>query len=183
MMGKWAVIYSTVTGNTRTVAEAIARASDGDLFNVNDNIPNLEQYEVIAIGYWLKRGGPDPLTKNFLPTVRNARVILFETHGTEDRSEHAVTAFARAAYLLGAGCDILGTFDCQGKVNPSLIEKRKAAGADDPHNTVDSVERWERASTHPDENDLRRAEDFVEKIKQKMILRQKYLSTAPFFNR
>ena len=182
-MSKWAVIYSSVTGNTKTVAEAMARASGGDLFNVNDNPPNLEQYEIVALGYWLKRGGPDPLMKNFLPTVHNARVVLFETHGTENGNEHAVTAFARAAYLLGAGCDIIGTFDCQGKVNPALIERRKQAGADDPHNSVDSVEHWERASVHPDEDDLRRAAEFVEKVEQKLILRQKYTSAAPRFNR
>ena len=182
-MSKWAVVYSSVTGNTKLVAEAIARASGGDIFNIDDTLPNLDDYEIVALGYWLKRGAPDPLMKNFLPTVRNARVVLFETHGTETGTEHAVTAFARAAYLLGSGCDILGTFDCQGKVNPSLIEKRKAAGADDPHNSVDSVERWERASTHPDEDDLRRAAEFVDKIEQKLILRQKYPTSAPMFNR
>ncbi len=182
-MSKWAIAYTSVTGNTRQVAEAIARASGGDLFNIDESMPNLEGYEIVALGYWLKRGAPDPVMKNFLPTVRNVRVVLFETHGVENGSEHVVTAFARAAYLLGKGCDILGTFDCQGRVDPELIEKRKAAGADDPHNTVDSVKRWERASTHPDEEDLRRAEEFVSKIEQKLILRQKYLSSAPFFNR
>lgn len=181
-MSKWVVIYSSVTGNTKLVAEAIAKASGGDLFNINDTLPDLHKYEIIALGYWLKRGGPDPLMKNFLPTVHNARVVLFETHGTENANEHAVTAFARAAYLLGSGCDILGTFDCQGKVDEELIEKRRAAGADDPHNTVDSVKRWERASTHPDEDDLRRAAEFVGVIEQKLFLRERRLSSAPFFN-
>ena len=183
VLDKWAVIYSSVTGNTKRVAEKICEVAVGDLFNVNDNPPNLENYDIVALGYWLKRGGPDPLMKNFLPTVRNARVVLFETHGADDGSEHAVTAFARAAYLLGAGCDILGTFDCQGRVNPALIEKRKAAGLNDPHNSVDSVERWERASTHPDADDLERAAAFVEKINQKLSLRRQYSSAAPVFNR
>ena len=182
-MDKWAVIYSSVTGNTKRVAEAIAESAAGDLFNVKDNLPNLGDYEIIALGYWLKRGGPDPLMKNFLPTVSNAHVVLFETHGADNNSEHAVTAFARAAYLLGAGCDILGTFDCQGRVNPALIEKRKAAGINEPHNSVDSVERWERASTHPDEDDLKRAAEFVEQINRKLILRQQFASNAPVFNR
>ncbi len=181
-MEKWAVIYSSVTGNTKRIAEKIAEVSGGTLFNVNDNPPNLGNFDIVALGYWLKRGGPDPLMQNFLPTVQNARVVLFETHGTETGSEHAVTAFARAAYLLGAGCDVIGTFDCQGRVNPALIEKRKLASADDPHNSFDSVERWERASTHPDEDDLKRAADFVEKINRKLLVRKKYSSTAPSFN-
>lgn len=182
-LSKWAVIYSSMTGNTKLVAEAIARASGGELFNVKDSMPNLEPYEIIALGYWLKRGGPDPVMKNFLPTVSNKRVVLFETHGAEDGSEHVVTSFARAAYLLGAGCDILGTFDCQGKVDPKLIEKRRAAGPNDPHNSIDSADRWELAASHPNENDLERAAAFVEKIEQKLLVRQKYLSSAPVFNR
>ena len=35
-MRKWAVIYSSTTGNTKTIAEEIAGASGGDIFRVQD---------------------------------------------------------------------------------------------------------------------------------------------------
>ena len=173
-MSKWAVIYSSITGNTKLIAERISEAAtEADLFDVKNAPTDLSGYEVIAIGYWLKRGAPDPLTMELLPRVCNTNVVLFQTHGTEPKTEHAITAFARAAYLLGEGCKILGTFGCQGKVNPAMIEHRlKTAKADDPH--LGSIERWKQAATHPDESDLQASEEFVAAIKRKIILLKKY---------
>ena len=172
-MSKWLIIYSSMTGNTKSIAEKMGEAAgEADIFDIKKAPTDFSNYEIAALGYWLKRGGPDPLMTEFLPKVKNTKVVLFETHGTEPKSEHAITAFARAAYLLGEGCEILGTFGCQGKVNPALIEKRLKAGADDPHSV--GIERWKRAATHPDEEDLQAAADFVASIKRKIILREKY---------
>ena len=173
-MDKWSVIYSSITGNTKLIAEKIAEcAGEADLFDVKNVPSDFSGYEVVAVGYWLKRGAPDPLTAELLPKIQNANVVLFQTHGTESKSEHAITVFARAAYLLGEGCKILGTFGCQGKVNPAMIEQRlKAAKADDPH--LGGIERWKRAAAHPDESDLQAAEEFVASIKRKIVLLQKY---------
>ena len=168
-MGKWAVVYSSITGNTKKIAEQMAKAAgDADLFAVQEMPEDLSGYEVVALGYWLRRGGPDPKMGQCLPQVHDARVVLFQTHGAAPGSEHAVTAFARAAYLLGEGCDILGTFSCQGKINPALIEKRKAAGPDDPHGGAKAIARWKAAAGHPDEEDLGNADDFVAQIKRKL---------------
>ena len=177
-MGKWAVIYSSVTGNTRMVAEEMAKAAgEAELFAVEDMPEDLSGYEVVAIGYWLRLGGPDPKMMKYLPKVHDAKVILFQTHGADPGSEHVVTAYARAAYLLGAGCEILGTFGCQGKINPALIEKRKNAGPDDPHGGEAAMARWQRAASHPDEQDLAAASDFVRQMQRKLVMRQKYLAT------
>ena len=114
-MSKWGVFYSSVTGNTKMIAEKIAAtAGEADLLPVEEMPEDLSAYEVVALGYWLRLGGPDPKMMQYLPRVKHATVILFETHGTDPGSEHAVTAYARAAYLLGEGCQILGTFGCQG---------------------------------------------------------------------
>lgn len=173
-MSRWAVIYSSLTGNTRAIAEKIAGAAgEADLFEVKNAPADFSEYEVVAIGYWLKRGGADPLTSELLPKIQNANVVLFETHGAEPKSEHTITAFARAAYLLGEGCKILGTFSCQGKVNPAMIEHRlKTAKADDPH--LGSIERLKKAANHPNEEDFQAAEEFVAAMKRKIILLKKY---------
>ncbi|MFC2729980.1 MAG: flavodoxin family protein, partial [Centipeda sp. (in: firmicutes)] len=70
-MRKWAVIYSSTTGNTKAIAEEIAGTAGADLFRVQDAPADLSAYEVVALGYWLRRGGPDDLMKAYLPKVRN----------------------------------------------------------------------------------------------------------------
>lgn len=164
---KSVVIYSSVTGNTKILAEKIFESlDDAEIFEIKNFPENFSDYDLIFLGYWLKRGAPDPLMKNFLPKVHDAKVVLFETHGTEKNSEHAITAFARAAYLLGKNCEILGTFGCQGKINPRLIEQRKKF-PNDPHGGEKGLARWKNSSTHPDEQDLKDTADFVQKMKMK----------------
>ena len=176
-MRKWAVIYSSTTGNTKTIAEEIAGASGGDIFRVQDAPTDLSVYDVVALGYWLRRGGPDDLMKAYLPKVGNACVLLFQTHGADVGSEHAVTSFARAAYLLGADCEILGTFSAQGKLAPALIARRKKSEPDDTHNSPEAQERWLRAADHPNEEDRAAARTFVEKMEHKLDLLEKFRRT------
>ena len=173
-MRKWAIIYSSTTGNTKAIAEEIAGASGGDIFRVQDAPTDLSVYDVVALGYWLRRGGPDDLMKAYLPKVNDACVILFQTHGADVGSEHAVTSFARAAYLLGADCEILGTFSAQGKLAPALIARRKKSQPDDTHNSPEAQERWLRAAEHPNEEDRAAARAFVEKMEHKLDLLEKF---------
>jgi len=177
-MGKWAVIYTSLTGNTEKIASAIAEAAGADIFKAQQMPADLSGYEVLALGYWMKRGAPDPLMQKTLPKVHDAQVLLFQTHGTEVGSEHAVTAFARAAYLLGENCEILGTFSSQGKINPKLIELRKAKGGDDPHCSEKAQRRWAEAATHPDAEDIKRAKAFVYDMRRKLEMKAKFLEEA-----
>ena len=162
------------------IAEHIAKAAgDADIFPIADLPDDLSSYEVVAIGYWLRLGGPDPKTMSFLPKVHDAKVVLFQTHGADPGSEHAVTAFARAAYLLGENCEILGTFGCQGKINPALLERRKHSDPDDPHVGEKAQQRWKRAATHPNEEDLAAAAEFVAQMKRKLAQILLYRSKMP----
>ena len=164
-MGKWAVIYSSVTGNTKKVAEAIAaQVEEADVFRVQEAPTDLSAYEVVCIGYWLK----------YLPQVHGAQVCFFQTHGTDPHSEHAITSFARAAYALGDGCEILGTFGCRGAINEALKEKRKNAGPDDPHGGAKSLKRWAEAAGQPNAGDLQAARDFAAAMQHKLVVRRQY---------
>ena len=159
------------------VAEAIAGAAEeAEVFRVQEAPEDLSAYDIVAIGYWLRLGQPDPLTLTFLEQVENARVVFFQTHGAEVNSEHAITSFARAGYHLGKGCEILGTFGGQGKINPAMLEKRKNAPADDPHGGTAAIERWKKAACHPDEADLAAAVQMVRAMEHKLVMRERYLA-------
>ena len=161
------VIYSSMTGNTKKIAEKICETlGDAEIFSCQNAPKDLSGYDLIFLGYWLKRGAPDPGFTKFLQTIHDAKVVLFQTHGTEKNSEHAVTAFARAACLLGENCKIIGTFGCTGKINPKIIEQRKKI-PNDPHGGEKGFERWKNAENHPDEKDLKDAAEFAEKMKIK----------------
>lgn len=178
-MKKWLIIYSSVTGNTKYIAEAMAEAFEPgtvDICTTADK-PDFDAYEVIMAGYWLTKGGPSPDMQRVLSSLDNKMVIFFQTHGAEVGSEHAVTAFARAANYLGSNNYILGTFSCQGRINPKLLARRRNADPNDPHSATErNKQRWLSAAEHPNEDDRVRAGEFVAKMKHKLELRNKYLA-------
>ena len=68
-MKEWCVIYSSLTGNTKLVAEAMAEEADADLFSVEKVPEDLSGYEAVALGYWLRLGAPDPKMLALLPKI------------------------------------------------------------------------------------------------------------------
>ncbi len=175
-MAKWAVIYSSVTGNTKKIAEAIAEEAGADLFRVQDAPEDVSGYDVVAVGWWIRRGQPDPLMEAYLPKIHGTKVVFFQTHGTAPESEHAVTAFARAGYMLGDGNEVLGTFGCRGKINPAMKKRRELQDPNDPHGGAKGEERWRLASTHPDEADVAAAKKLVHDMEHKMELKARFLA-------
>lgn len=180
-MTKWLVVYSSLTGNTKEIAEAIYEAfgqDNADIYPIKDKEAfNIDQYDNIAVGYWLTRGGPDQSIQELLAKLNNKTVVLFQTQGAELNSEHSITAFARAASYLGNNCRVLGTFASQGKINPAMLARRRTSDPNDPHAATErNIKRWENASTHPDAEDIKRAKDFVTAMNRKLELRAKYLA-------
>ena len=52
------ILYSSVTGNTRRVAEALAAASGDRLLDVR-KLETPPDADVLALGFWVRRGQPD----------------------------------------------------------------------------------------------------------------------------
>lgn len=55
-----------------------------------------------------------------------------------------------------------------------MQKKRAQAGPDDPHGGAKSIERWKLASTHPDEQDLADARDFVLRMEHKLVMKERF---------
>ena len=162
---KWAVIYSSVTGNTKKLAEAVAKPLNADIFSVQD-VPDLSEYDALVIGYWLRSGSPDDKTAHFLKCLSNKMVAFFQTHGAYAGTEHTVTAFARAGALLGENCFVLGTFSCQCAVSQTMIKARKE-GKIPGHkndNLEECIKRWKDAESHPNEDDFKNIQVFANKM-------------------
>jgi len=175
-MKKWLVVYSSNTGNTKQVAEAMVEelADKAVLKDVKEK-PSIDGFDVVVTGFWVARGGPDRFSKEFLASIKDKQVVLFQTLGADPISEHAVTSLAKAAYLVGEDCNILGTFSCRGKINPALLEKRKNLPTDNPHHHSEAnLKRWEAAAAHPDSADLDRARAFIDNMQRKLVMLEKY---------
>ena len=117
------VVYSSQTGNTRKLAEAVFEILTGDkaLYPV-DEAPDPSGYGFIAVGFWLMGGKPDPKSSEYLGKIGKKPLFLFATHGAGAGSDHAIHGM-ELAKSLAPESDIRGTYSCQGEVNPNILEK------------------------------------------------------------
>lgn len=169
-MKKNLIAYSSATGNTKKVAEAIAEVfgETADLFPV-ETAPPADGYEFVAVGFWVNRGTADQQAQAYLRTLHHKKVGLFATLGAYPDSEHAAQSMANAAALLAEDNELTGTFLCQGKVNPRLAEKFKTLPPGHPHAmTPEREARHREAAKHPDADDLQQAQSVFGGIRQRL---------------
>jgi len=124
---KFLIVYSSQTGNTKKLAEAVYESVTGEkeIYPISE-APEPDGFDLIAVGFWLQAGKPDPKTMEYLPKIGSGkRLFLFATHGAASDSDHVNNALI-AAKGLSPDSEIAGMFSCQGEVNPKVLEKVSA---------------------------------------------------------
>ncbi|MDU4960281.1 MAG: flavodoxin family protein [Sporomusaceae bacterium] len=159
------VLYSSKTGNTQKVAEAICRAlpAGTPCLPVGEAPADLSVYDCLFIGFWVDRGTADAQARKLLERLDHPSVALFATLGADPRSQHAADSLNSAAALRPGGAPLVNSFICQGKVDPQLIaQMKKMFPAGHPH-AVDAKREalHQQASSHPDAADLDAASAFA----------------------
>jgi len=117
------VVYSSQTGNTHKLAEAVFEMLPGDkaIYPV-DEAPDPAGYDFINLGFWFMGGKPDPKSSEYLGKIGKKPLFLFATHGAGAGSDHAINGM-ELAKSLAPESDIRGTYSCQGELNPKVLKK------------------------------------------------------------
>ncbi len=74
------VVYSNRTGNTHKLAEVVydTLSEEKEIYPISA-APNPDQYDFIAVGFWLMAGRPDAKTLEYLPGIKKKPLFLFAT--------------------------------------------------------------------------------------------------------
>lgn len=157
------IVYDSKTGNTEKVAKALAEAAGARALLCRcSEAPAADAFSVVFAGYWVDRGMPNASMKKYLPTLKNKKVVLFQTLGAEPKSEHAMASVANAGKLLDASNNVLGVLSFRGAIDPQLIAMMRKIPAGSPHAPSPEAEaRWAAAASHPDAQDLQEAHDYM----------------------
>lgn len=161
---KTLVVYSSQTGNTKKVAEAVAEVLPScDIFSMDEAPASTDGYGLVAVGYWNAKGQPDVKTREWLKGVSHARLAFFGTLGGLPGSDHARECMAGAEALAqepARGNVVLGSWMCQGRIDPRVVEVMKKLDLDVHRDMLKDSTRIDEAARHPDEQDCRAAQDF-----------------------
>jgi flavodoxin len=151
---KTLVTYMSMSGNTKKVAEAIYGALEGEkeLSRAQD-VLDWSQYDLMFMGFPTHAAGPDGKAKRVLAEkAPGHKVALFTTHGSPAGCDMALAA-AEGFRQACADADVLGVFECQGRIAPPV--KLIMRFAPDPE--IKKGARLKDDATHPDAADLARA--------------------------
>lgn len=144
------VVYSSKSGNTRKLAEALYNHLSGEkeLCAIAD-APDPAGYNFVALGFWLQGGQPDPDSQAYLARLEEGQdLYLFATHGAAADSSHARNAM-NSAKAIAAKAHVIATFSCPGQVSEKVLEMAAKKDPQPPW-LADAP----AAAGHPDEKDM-----------------------------
>lgn len=150
---RYAIVYSSRTGNTALLAKTIQEALPvGDCLYFGEPNAAALAAETIYVGFWTDRGSCDETVAQFLQSLTNQQVFLFGTAGFGGETAYFEKILDRVKENLGPDVRVIGTFVCQGRM-PQSVRKRYEAMEDSPRRTA-MLTNFDQAVTHPDARDL-----------------------------
>ena len=161
----YSIIFSSVTGNTKLLANAIRDAlpqENCDYFGIS-SIRENPATELLFIGFWTDKGTADEATLKLLETLRNKKIFLFGTAGFGGSEEHYQKILAKTKEAIDASNTIVGEYMCQGKMPLSVKERYVKMIEEHGHkpNLDALLENFDSALSHPDANDLEKLKELV----------------------
>jgi len=125
------VTYITRTGNTKKVAEAIYDEIDEQKeMKPLDEVNNLDGYGLIFIGFPINQFYPPEKAQKFLSNQTSGKdIALFMTHAVPENTG-LILDWISTAKEMASEANIIGTFNCQGKVARKLLDILQ--NSDDP---------------------------------------------------
>lgn len=153
------IVYSSLTGNTKLLAETIDKNIPNSLI-----IPikeyNNEAFDRLFIGYWVDKGYPSIEVSKFLKNIHNKEIFMFGTMGASDKNGYGDIIKKNAESLVPEDNKIIGHFVCQGKLNPKLKEIYEKRLENEPNNEniIIQLNNYEESRLHPSKDDLKNLE-------------------------
>lgn len=161
------IIYSSLSGCTRRLAEGIYEGLNVEnkvIHDLKDGEPAADG-DVILLGYWVEKGGPNAQMKEYMETLEGKKVGIFCTLAFWADSTHAQDSLHKGVELVSDKNVVIGGYVCNGALSEKMIDSFRAR-AGGPHSASPASEaRWEIMKDHPTHNEIAlAAERFNERI-------------------
>lgn len=158
-MEKYAILFSSKTGNTRLLADAIRAAlpeEDCAFFGEAGSVAEIPEVKTVYLGFWTDKGNADEAALNVLKNLRNKNVFLFGTagFGVEDAYFQRVLNNVKAS--MDESNTLAGEFMCQGKMQQAVRDRyvKMKEQPDAAPNLDQMIDNFDWALSHPDAADL-----------------------------
>ena len=162
--GRYSIIFSSLTGNTKKLAETIRAALPAENCDYY-GVPETQELhsEILYIGFWTDKGNADNATLELLSKLRGKKVFLFGTAGFGGSAAYFQKILDHVKQAVDPSNTVVGEYMCQGKMPQSVRDRymKMKAQPEHPANIDALIENFDRALSHPDEDDLERLRKII----------------------
>ena len=161
---RYSIIFSSKTGNTKMLADAIREELTPEACDYFGNTDiDYPQSKMLYIGFWTDKGIADPAALQLLEKLHNKKIFLFGTAGFGGNSTYFQNILQKTREHIEASNTVVGEYMCQGKM-PSSVKERYLKIKSQPEHApnIDAmIENFDKAATHPDSSDIERLKEAV----------------------
>ena len=147
---KKAIVYSSATGNTKLLAEAIKEKLNEDVYCGEPDDSVLDS-DLIYVGFWAQAFSSCVPITEFLAKLENKKIFLFGTAGYNDTPEFFQSILDAAKKNISASNEVVGEFMCMGKVSAN---KQEAIKKMDLEKFESMKANLDKSQSHPNEADI-----------------------------
>lgn len=169
---RYAVLYSSGTGNTEQVARAIYAALPAGQARLEAVGPDTAapEEEVLFLGFWTDKGACPPAMQALLARLTGKQVILFGTAGFGGSQAYFDAILQRVKALVPADNTVLGGWMCQGRMPAAVRARYETMAAQNPGDpkAASFLANFDQALSHPDQADLTSAAAFAAEMAAKV---------------
>lgn len=163
---KIAIVYDSITGNTKKIAEELKKEVDGlNLVYFGEPEKKIEA-DLYIVGSWTDKGMCSKKITEFLKQLKNKKIAYFGTAGFGGSIEYYQKLSNRVKEIIDSSNEILGYFHCQGKMPMSIRDRYVKLITDNPadKNIQVSIENFDEALLHPNYEDISNAKKWIKSI-------------------
>ena len=146
---KYAVVYSSVTGNTEKLANAI-KQKIGECYFGKPSDEALEA-DVLFVGFWAIGNSCGADIKSFIEKLTGKKVFLFATVGYGNTKEYYDGILDSVKAMVPSSNTIIGAYACQGKVSEAIVTKIKE-GMPEKYELI--KDKLVESVNHPNQDDI-----------------------------
>ena len=162
--GRYSIIFSSLTGNTKKLAETIRvvlPAEDCDYFGAPETAEL--HSEMLYVGFWTDKGNADSAALELLSKLRDKKIFLFGTAGFSGSAAYFQKILDHVKQSVDPSNTVVGEYMCQGKMPQSVRDRymKMKAQPEHPANIDALIKNFDRAISHPDEDDLERLRKII----------------------
>ena len=156
---KYAIVYSSITGNTKKLAETIKNKIPECYFGKPSD--EALSADTIFFGFWTGKNSCSAEVQSFIEKLSDKKLFIFGTAGYNNTKEYFEEILSNVKAHVPSSNTIIGTYMCQGKVSDA---KQDAIKKDNPEMYEAIKDKLEEAVQHPNDDDINALVSEIDKL-------------------